>query len=198
MFGGLLLVAVIAYLMLIHDFLAVNEPVRAEILIVEGWIWARPVMHEVVEEFQRGKYQCVVCVGGPGKVAGESYANLAARRLIQLGMDTQAVHVLPVSDAERHRTFGAALAVRNWLKTEKPEVRAVNVLTLGVHARKSWVIFRKAFQPGVDVGIIAGTESDYPVQTWWISPTGIYLVLRNTMGYLYALAWSPLSEQPRQ
>ena len=44
-------------------------------------------------------------------------------------------------------------------------------------------------EPRVHVGIIAGEAPPYPFGRWWLSARGIYITLRNTAGYLYALAF---------
>ena len=72
-----------------------------------------------------------------------------------------------------------------------PDVRAIDVFSIGVHARKSQVLFRKAFGPEVRVGIIVGTESAYDGGRWWSTRAGWYIVLRNTLGYFYALTLDP-------
>jgi hypothetical protein len=189
-------VTTFAYVMLIHDFLAITKPVRAEALVIEGWIWNRPALQEAVAEFKKGPYQCVICVGGPATANTESDAELAAKRLIELGIDKRMIQILTVSEAVNHRTYRSALAVHDWLRQEKPAITSMNVFTLGVHARKSHVLFQRACGPELKIGIIAGTESGYPVKRWWMSSTGIYLVLRNTVGYLYALVCSPSANQP--
>ena len=200
--GGTLLIGLIIYVIVIQHFLAVTSPVRAEILVVEGWIWDKPAMREVLEEFNKGGYQRLICVGEPlrGRRVSDrkSYADLAASRLVELGIEERFIHRLTVSNGEDHRTYSSAFAVRDWVRKEKPAATAVNVFTLGVHARKSQVLFKKAFGPKFEIGIIAGTESAYPVHTWWASRTGIYLVLRNTVGYLYALICPPPESQTHQ
>jgi hypothetical protein len=181
-----------AYVLLIHDFLAVSRPVSGQVLIVEGWFPTRPAMREAIEQFTRGKYQLVICVGGPvpdkDGTLTRSYAELAANRLVELGFDQKLVRVVAVSEAEDRRTFGSAVAARDWLMRERPDVEAVDVFTLGVHARKSYGIFRKVFEPRFTVGIIAATESAYAPGRWWASRAGWYIVVRNTLGYLHSLA----------
>jgi hypothetical protein len=199
MIFGILLVAIGAYVIVIHRFLAITKRVVAEVLVVEGWTWDRPGLREAVREIGRGDYQCVICVGESlprGKAPGgtESSASLAARRLVELGIDKERVFEVTVSDPVGYRTFGAALAVRAWLRHERPAVAGVNVFTIGVHARKSYVLYRKALGPGFQVGIIAGPVYSYSVRRWWASPTGTYAVLRNTVGYLYALTVSAPAE----
>src|SRR5687767_14686582 len=67
----------------IHSFLAVNQPVQAEILIVEGWV-ADYAINVTVEEFRVGRYKRVLTTGGPVRSwryaarFGGTYAGYAA------------------------------------------------------------------------------------------------------------------------
>jgi hypothetical protein len=83
------------------------------------------------------------------------------------------------------------VAVREWIEKHDRECDAVNVFTLAVHSRKSLILFRKALGPSFQVGVIAGAPTEYRPACWFCSPQGIYLVARNTVGYLYALSFRP-------
>ena len=188
------LIAVVWFVLSIHDFLAISNPVQANVLVVEGWVWESAAMQEVAEEFNRGKYVVVVTVGilAGKQVSGamdENDAVQAAEQLRKLGVDDHAIEVLTVSNVDRHRTYTSALAVKHWLVDSKVHAIGINVFTLGAHARKSLVLFKRAFGEGIPVGVIAGTEDRYDPQRWWLSMSGIATVLRKTVGYLYAKCW---------
>ena len=196
--GVTTLFALLVFTLTIHDFLAISRPVDGNVLVVEAWILSSPAIREAMEEFERGHYEWLVTVGGPigedGESAGqENSAELAARELRELGVDANRVIVLPIVNVTRHRTYASALALKSWLRRSNIETTGVNVFTRGVHARKSLVLFRRALGPGTHVGVIAGTENTYDPDYWWISIRGIHMVLRKTIGYLYAEFW-PLPE----
>ncbi len=192
------LAAVVWFGSAVHDFLAINDPVQANVLVVEGWVWESAAMKEAAEEFNRGRYDIVVTVGvlptphesGPLQ---ENAAAHAAEQLKKFGVNDHAIQVLTVPNIDRHRTYTSALAVRRWLADSKINVAGINVFTLGAHARKSLVLFKRAFGQRVHVGVIAGTEDRYDPERWWLSTRGIYAVLRKTIGYLYA-EWWPLPD----
>lgn len=191
--GATGLAALIAFMFCIHNFLAITKPVSGQVLIVESWFANRPTaMREVAGHFAKGHYQLVLFVGGTKSgPAGKSSAELAADCLAGLGLDRKFIQVAAETDVEFNRTFGSARTARSWITRERPEVRAVDVVTLGVHARKSLILFQKVFAPERTVGIIALTETAYPPNQWWTTRTGWYLVLRNTAGYFQALLQSP-------
>jgi len=188
------LAASFIFVFVIHDFLAISEPVRANVLVVESWAWQSAAMQEAADEFCGGQYDIVIAVGIlPGRkereLMQENDAVLAAEQLEKFGVQPKAIVVLAVSNIERHRTYASALAVKQWLEDSNTKTGGINVFTLGAHARKSLVLFKRAFRQGVPVGVIAGTEDGYEPNRWWLSVRGIYTVLRKTVGYLYAELW---------
>jgi hypothetical protein len=185
-----------------HGFLATTDRTAGEILVVEAWFWNRPALKEAVEEFHRGHYKCLVVVGGPSdedsrNEATTSSADLAAKRLRDWGCEEQSLVVLRTPWVEKHRTYATAISFKSWMLKHHPQTKAINLFSLGVHARKSRLLFQKALGLDVTVGVIAGTEDAYPPTRWWSTARGIRLVLRNFVGYLYARLWSPPADSEK-
>ena len=196
--GFAALVAALVFVLTIHDFLAISRPVVGNVLVVEGWIWNSSGMKDAAEEFRRGHYQYLVTVGGQAESDGvssdqESSADLAARRLQEFGIAETSITVLRVPAVTIHRTYASALTLKDWLTTSKIKATGINVVTLGAHARKSLIIFRRTIGPTIEVGVISGTDNEYDPHRWWLSPRGIYVITRKALGYLYAIVW-PMPE----
>ncbi|HBR50739.1 MAG TPA: cytosine deaminase [Nitrospira sp.] len=194
------LLTVIVFALTIHDFLAINHPVHANVLVVEGWIWESSAMKDAAAEFKSGPYTTVVTVGTlpswhESGQSDETAASRAAEQLKHLGVSEQAIHILTVRNIDNHRTYTSALAVKQWLLNSHLPVTGINVFTIGAHARKSLVLFKRAFGDNTPIGVIAGIENGYDPERWWLSVNGIYTVLRKTIGYLYA-EWWPLPDDP--
>ena len=188
----------LAYVILIHDFLAITRPVGGEVLVVESWFAESSAMDDAAKAAQHGHYRYVVCVAlleSPGQPKAETDAHRAAGRLVALGVDPKLIDIVDVPAVASDRTYACAVAVRAYLQKLPAPIRSIDIFTVGIHARKSHLLYRKALPPALAVGIIAGTETAYPVAHWWISPRGVYLMLRNTAGYLYALV-HPVAEIP--
>jgi hypothetical protein len=171
-------------------FLACNNPVDAEILIVEGW-FAPSYTQTVLEEFRKGKYQHLFVVGdcqssGQGQEA-VCDTNSAVRLLIQLGVEPSLVTAVTVPATRFHKTWHYALALQEHMAGSGYKVKTANVLSLWVHARKSLVVFQKAFGPDIKVGVIAARHQRFSSERWWLSATGIYAVAKNGVAYLDAL-----------
>jgi hypothetical protein len=192
-FLAVLTVAVVVFVNVvpeIHGFLACRDPVRGEILVVEGWIpdYAIP---GVISEFEMHGYKVLVVVGGPilmgSHVSGfKSYAELARVRLKALGAHEEKIVVLETEDVKMDRTYQSARAVQQWLSSDKSGLRGLDVYTLGAHARRSRLLFRKVFGDSVAVGAIAASNQSYDSESWWRSSNGARTVLGELIGYLYA------------
>jgi hypothetical protein len=118
---------------------------------------------------------------------------LAASQLQNLGVDKGLIVALTFPEVPQHRTYASALVLRDWLKKSQPRTTGINVFTIGPHARKSLVLFKRALGPEIEVGVIAGTDDTYDANRWWMSVRGTYVIFRKLLVYLYALTW-PLPE----
>ena len=52
-------------------------------------------------------------------------------------------------------------------------VHSINVLTEDAHARRTWLLYQKAFGKNVTVGIIAVSNPDYNPKYWWPYSDGV-------------------------
>ena len=187
------LVAALVFVLTIQDFLAISRPVVGNILVVEAWIWNSSAIKEAADEFARGHYEWLVTIGEPIEEERtpdrSNTAVLAAKKLQDLGIDKDCIIMLIIPNASQHRTYLSALTLKKWLMESRIHLTGVNVFTLGPHARKSLVLFERALGPEVKVGVIAGTDDSYAANCWWISPRGIYVIVRKLLGYIYAVTW---------
>jgi hypothetical protein len=175
----------------VHRFLTSQCPVRGQVLVVEGWVpdYAVP---GVVSEFQKNGYRQLVTVGGPierGSHLSEfkSYAQLGYSRLKALGLNDGQIAVIETQDIKRDRTYLSAVAVKEWLESSKLNVKGLNVYTLGAHARRSRLLFQKAFGDDVAVGVVAAEDQSYDPGNWWKSSNGVRTVVDELIAYLYAV-----------
>lgn len=110
-----------------------------------------------------------------------SYAELARNNLIAMGIDSSLIVYIPGEKATLNRTIKSALAFRDWLKTSDIKVSGINIVTLGTHAKRTWMTYNKILHEKYDIGIIS--LPDYKSQH-----SRIYKVmktLRETFGIIY-------------
>jgi hypothetical protein len=174
-----------------YPFLAVTDRTSADLLVVEGWVDDYAV-HAATLEFRTGGYRDVIATGGP--VHGiRSYINdystaacITAQRLNREGLPPEHVHMAPSHVSTRDRTYASAVALRDWLKAYHFTVTKLNVVTEDVHARRTRLLFQKAFGPAVTVGVIAVPNPDYDPKRWWACSEGVRDVLSESISYVYA------------
>jgi hypothetical protein len=191
--GRLVLIAVavtlVSFVAWIHNFLALNCPVRSGVLVVEGWL-PRKALDEVPRAVASAHYSYMVFVQYPNSLALDQ-ERLSDERSFRQVLENASIPIaeVQVPSESNHRTYAAALVVKEWLTTQKLDVRAVDVFTVGVHARKSQFLYRQALGDEVRIGVIAGAPLYYNPTLWFISPRGVWLVTRNLAGYAYSVAW---------
>jgi hypothetical protein len=174
----------------VHPFLAINAPVRGGVLVVEGWA-PDYALGAVVVEFNVHRYTKIFVTGGPVEQGGplseyESYAELGAAALVKLGVHSNVVQAVPAPWVAQDRTFASAAALKKWLSKNGGVPARMNLVTIGPHARRSRLLFRKAFGKGPSVGVIAVPVRDYNPSRWWRSSPGVRTVTGEVIGYGYA------------
>jgi len=185
-------------------YLAVTEPARgadgngARVLIVEGWMDDRE-LDQAVALFRHGRYERIVTTGGPIEtwvgmpVPWNNYADRGARYLAAHGLADVTIDAVPAPASTQDRTFFSAVVVRDWAARQRIRLDAVDLLSVGVHARRSRMMFRAAFGPGVEVGVIAAQPSFHDPQRWWKTSMGAKLVLGESISLVWTACcfWPP-------
>jgi hypothetical protein len=177
-----------AFLLLVHPFLAVTARVDADVLVVEGWV-PRYVLAAAVQEFQSGNYAWLVTSGmqveptNPG-ASEDAYANRAAAVLAELGADPKTLLACPSPYRDWLRTSASARAVHDGLAAKKFQPRGINVMTAGPHARETWTAYRTAFHGETAIGIISIPKTNYPAARWWLTGDGWRWVPKDFLGWL--------------
>jgi len=184
------IIAMLLIITNIHPFLAVNAPIKADILVVEGWL-PDYAIKSAIAEFKKGEYRQLITTGLPlskGYYLAEykNYAELAAATCIALGFDKDKVIAVPAASVVKHRTAASAIALRDWLAASALKVDSINLYSFGTHARRSWNIFKAVLNPDIKVGIIAAEPEDYNPQEWWKSSAGFRNVTGEIIAYIYA------------
>lgn len=192
-----LLIAAI-FLFQIHPFLATTCRVDAKLLVVEGWVHPFAA-GAAANEFQAGRYDRVFVTGGPVEGSGgysndyNTEASVGADLLKKAGIPGGSLQMVPSHVWNRNRTYYSALALRDWLRKHDVQVRSLNVLTEDAHARRTWLLFQKAFGKDVQVGIISVPHPDYNASRWWCYSEGVREVIGEGIAYVYSkiFFWPP-------
>ena len=180
----------VAAVLTVHPFLAVNDPVRGDILVVEGWL-PDYAIERVIEIFKSGGYSRLVTTGSPltyGSylVAYKTCPEVAAGTLKKLGFDENLISVVPAPNVERDNTYAAGLSLRKWLSDSGMGVKSVDICSMGPHSRRTRFLFEKALGDHFKVGVIALESQEYDPEAWWKTSKGVRAVIDETVAYFYA------------
>jgi uncharacterized SAM-binding protein YcdF (DUF218 family) len=173
-----------------ESFLSLTERRPAEILVVEGWIGATG-LRGAAAEFSQGGYRYVVTTGGLAddrwNLQRWSYVDAAGRILMQAGVPQDKILPAPSEHVERQRTYQTAVAARQALEARGIQPQALNVFTLGSHARRSRLVFAKVFGATTNVGVISWEPPGSLTERWWLSSERSEDMLKETVGYAFEL-----------
>ena len=199
--GGLLILAVVAALVALlgfnaYDLLAPHQPARgpagagARTLVVEGWMDGEE-LQQAVAVVRAGRYERVLTTGGAidpwsDPLGWRTHARRAAAFLRDHGVTGVPVIAVETPVTSQDRTYLSAVQVRDWAQRSGVVLEAIDLFSVGVHMRRSRLLYRKALGDAVEVGAIAARPREYDPQRWWASSAGT----KATMGETLSLIWT--------
>ena len=175
----------------LYPFLSPVKPIPEGVLVIEGWA-PDYSLETAIAEFRQNHYEKLYVTGGPlefGTFLSEfrTYAERGAASLLKMGLTTNEVQAVPAPFARQDRTYTAAAALRDWLRERRLAPTKIHLLSDGPHARRSWLLYRKAFGKGVEVGVTSIPSRFYDPHNWWRSSAGVRNVVDETVAYVYAI-----------
>lgn len=170
-------------------FLSTDRPLHEGILVVEGWL-PDYALEEAKRTFETHQYRLLVVTGVPidqGYHVSDQkdYAQLAASTLRELGVKEESIVPVSCPEVRRDRTYATARQVKAWLDPQSSN-ESIDVFTLGVHARRTWLLYRLALGDGRPIGVISGSDRRYDEQGWWRSSSGFRTVTGEVLAFGYA------------
>jgi hypothetical protein len=127
-----------------------------------------------------------------------NYAEYSAFILKYLGFKDSIV-ALPSQIVKFSRTYSSALTFRRWYLNSPFKGKPVNIVSLGPHSRRTWMIYKRVLGKNTDVGIIMVNNRRYNRKNWWKSPEGIKDTIHEMASYIYTLfVWPFLNKEPEE
>jgi len=171
-----------------ESLLCLTQRESSDILVVEGWIGPETI-EAAAAEFAQGGYRWVITTGGLNAERWNhnrwTYAEIAHDRLVIAGIPHEKIIMAPCTEVEIQRTRESALAAKQKLKELGLKPSAINVFTLGAHARRSQLVYANIFKPTIKVGVISWLPPGAQTEPWWHSSTRAKSLLTETIGYAY-------------
>ena len=173
----------------LYRFLAVTDPLGADILVVEGWM-PEEGLQESIRWFKSNNIRYLVTTGGPITqwrefVPFTSYADFAANFVTRHEISVNSVTAVPAPASKQDRTFLSAVMVRKWVKGLSEDFPAIDVYSYGPHARRTRLNYELAFGPDVRIGILSATPDHYGVDSWWKSTEGVKAIVMESSAWLW-------------
>lgn len=181
----------------IHSFLAVQAPIKAEALLVEGWV-SDLVVKGAVTEYQQGNYKILITTGLPIERGSflsqyQNYAELTAATLKALKIPPAQIIIIPTPGVKINRTATSAQTVKDYLTHSNLKIKSLNIYSSDVHTRRSWLLYQNALAPEIKVGAIAHPPEAYEPKSWWTSSAGFRSITNEALAYIYALLFRDFS-----
>jgi hypothetical protein len=84
-----------------------------------------------------------------------NYADIARNTLLDMGMDSSKVIAVSGGAVTINRTYASAMAVKKWISTSNIKIEGINILSMGLHARRTNFIYNKVLSKEYRLGIIS-------------------------------------------
>jgi hypothetical protein len=171
-------------------FLSVSDPIPGKILVVEGWSPDYAIA-EGITEFRRHHYERLFVTGVPIEKGApffelQTYAEFGAATIRRIDPDmSRFVTAVPAPFVRQDRTYTSAVALKNWSAAQGRMPDRITVVSVGPHARRTRLLYEKAFGQTVKIGVIAVEDQAYDPRRWWASSPGVRTVLSELIAYGY-------------
>jgi hypothetical protein len=90
-----------------------------------------------------------------------SSAQYARNRLLSMGLDSSLLIAIPGHKVKINRTLTSALAFRDWLKTADININGIKIISMGTHARRTWMTYNRVLNEKYKIGIISLPDYKY-------------------------------------
>ena len=139
--------------------------------------------HKIIIPYQFNSEYDIGKLDGKDRIINnfDSNAEIARNKLIACGADSSVVIAVPANKVSLNRTLSSALAFRGWLKTTDKNVTGINIISQGVHSRRTWMTYKKVIGKSYALGIISLPE-DEKLNS---KRPGIFEILYEIIGLIY-------------
>jgi hypothetical protein len=118
---------------------------------------------------------------GTQRTGEPTYAEQGRSALLKEGVPADRITVVPTLQVERSRTWSSARSFTTYAAANG--ITRYDVATLGVHARRTWRMYRKAAGTDEGVGIISLHDRWCQRWTWWTNYYGWYQMAKELVAW---------------
>ena len=181
--------AVMVFMRYIPVFLSINKPVESKVLVIDGQMSDYAIL-KAIRIFDSCHYELIITTGGiiqsGYQLSGnKTMAGYSRDMITGYGLKSEKIIALEGGNVIRNRTYASAQMLQNWIRESKYPYNAFNIFSVGTHARRSRLLFRKALGKEYQVGTVTIENPAYEPRTWWRSSIGARSVISETIAYIY-------------
>ncbi len=198
-FWGWLLVLLILYLIYriflgdICAYLSVNDPIAAKTLVVEGWVDDH-ALKDAVDFYQKNNYRHLIITGIPitqrkDFVKFKNTAEAASAMIKSFGFTDSIYKAVIPTTIFIDRTYNTAVSTRILFEQHPHWLHSFNIFSVGVHARRTRLMFDRAFGKKYRIGIISDVDHTFDPDHWWRSSKGFRNVSNEFVAFSYVWAF---------
>lgn len=194
LWGWLLLLSacflvVLLFLTQVVHFLSVNDKIPSKTLVIEGFVPGY-ALKSALDFYAENEYTHLIVTGQA--ITAHEYASLVDNTadatilaLKELGFTDSIYAARVTKNIYINRTYHTAVATKMIFEDHPDWEQRLTVFSIGVHARRSRMMFRKALGSAFSVGIIAYPDRTFDPSRWWRSSKGFRNVSNELIATLY-------------
>lgn len=188
-----LLVLFLGWLLLTntYSFLAKNVKANASMLVVEGWI-PDHALRNAIEFYDTHQYEYMIVTGVPITqwTFSSPFSNMAEASVESMKRlffrDTIYTATIP-NTVLRDRTYSTAVALQMEMEQWQLPYDEFDIYTMGAHARRTHLMYKKVFGRNQPIGLIADTDPSFEPERWYRTSRGFRIVFSELISYFYSL-----------
>ena len=193
---GLLIIILVIFISIslalpnLYNFLFLNKSIESKTMVIEGWVPSYALI-DAIEYYNDNNYENLIVTGIPmtqyeyaSDFKFTSQATILA--LKHFGFSDTIYEARIPTNIYKDRTYSTAIASEEIFKLHPEWEKTFNIYSMGVHSRRSLILFKKAFKKEFDIGIIAHTDRAFVGEKWWESSIGFRNVSNEVLATTYA------------
>jgi hypothetical protein len=139
--------------------------------------------NEIIIPYQFNSEYDIGLLDGKNRIINnfDSNAEKARNELIASGLDPSYIIAVPGKRTRINRTLTSALAFREWLVTSGCVVKGINIVSVGIHSRRTLMTYRKVLGKSFNIGIISLPEYKNRIS----KRPGFFEILYEITGIIY-------------
>lgn len=96
-------------------------------------------------------------LGGTNRKSNDydSHQQILRNELLANGIDSAKVVAISLDNRKFNRTLTTALAVRDWIEKNNLNINGINVASMGIHSRRTWLTYKTVLNTSCEAGYIS-------------------------------------------